>query len=63
MDCCSHNNDKTPEGEIELVECENCDMKIAKTVAAVMYLKGEEHFFCSHECQDVWEIKHPSDLW
>jgi len=63
MDCCSSKNEKKGEEESELVECEMCRIKTAKSVAAVMYLKGEAFYFCSHECQDRWEVKHPHDLW
>jgi len=63
MDCCSNKKGKKSEEGLELVECEVCRIKTAKSVAAVMYLKGKEHFFCSHECQDSWEVKHPYDLW
>lgn len=63
MDCCSNKNEKKDAEGTELVECEMCRLKTAKSVAAVMYLKGEEHYFCSHECQDRWEVKHPDDLW
>ena len=63
MDCCSNKNKKEGAQETELVECETCKLKTGKSVAAVMYLKGEEHFFCSHECQDRWEVKNPGNLW
>ena len=63
MNCCSNNNNKKDEQGVELVECETCRLKTAKSVAAVMYLKGEEYFFCSHECQDSWEVKHPGEIW
>ena len=64
MKCCT--DKKEPDhkhDEPELVKCESCGMKIAKSVAAVMYLKGREYIFCSHECQDLWEIRHPGELW
>ncbi len=60
MNCCSKKEGK--EGE-ELVVCETCGLKTGRSVAAVMYLKGEEHFFCSHACQDRWEETHPGELW
>ncbi len=47
----------------DLVECLVCGMKVARHVAAVMYLKGKEYIFCSHECQDRWEERHPGELW
>ena len=60
MSCCE---DKKNVIETEFVECETCKMKTGKSVAAVMYLKGKEHFFCSHACQDRWEMLHPGQLW
>ncbi|MDT8316372.1 MAG: hypothetical protein RQ824_00080 [bacterium] len=61
MGCCEdkRENEKDP----ELVECETCKMKTGRSVVAVMYLRGDEHFFCSHQCQDRWESLHPDKLW
>ncbi len=63
MDCCSNKKNKENEGDTELVSCLSCDMKTGKAVAVVMYLKGKEYYFCSHDCQDRWEMKNPNTLW
>lgn len=62
MDCCSNKKNQESD-DTELVSCVTCDMKTGKEVAVVMYLKGKEYYFCSHECQDVWELKNPGTLW
>ena len=61
MGCCEDRKDD--EKGADLVECETCKMKTGRSVAAVMYLKGKEYFFCSHGCQDRWESLHPDKLW
>ncbi len=48
---------------LDLVKCETCDMKVARDVAAIMYIAGKDFFFCSHNCQDKWEEQNPDKLW
>lgn len=47
----------------KMVKCIVCETKIAKDVAAIMYLQTKEYIFCSHNCQDLWEEKNPGLLW
>jgi len=59
---CASGKEK-PVNYSDLVKCEMCGMKVARDVAAIMYIAGREYIFCSHNCQDGWEEQNPDKLW
>lgn len=61
MNCCIKKEDEDLSGDS--VHCEICEIPIMRSVAAVMYLNGKDHFFCSIICQDKWEEQHPEKIW
>ena len=61
MKCAS--GKEQPVDNNDLISCHLCGLKTVRSVAVVMCLKGEEYFFCSQPCQDVWEEKNPDKLW